>query len=315
MSECDSEDEEGRNVLSRWMKIKYPSNYDLYDVIKIIFNQLTELCAHLMTEPTNIVDKIAGDVKHLGIPLSEHICPTGYKTIELSRENTKYITYINREDIELSGEILEDGTFIHDYVPPRSRAQRHLRQTLKYNALRTHINPTTNDVDIYAYREFYSSHIRYLELYRMSGNYLFLNIVVLKENPPKTNNLYEFEKYFKYENYIFHCMKIAHHNKDFYHLIHIVFDNITKLFKPTLHHPFTTRNCIAGELKHIPDIIRYGRLPNGHETTKLTRKNAAHIGCIFNTIEPYISYSGEILANGKFIHNYPPPPRAATADT
>jgi hypothetical protein len=151
----------------------------------------------------------------------------------------------------------------------------------------------------------------------MAENYLFLNIVVLKENPPlKTQYVYEFEKYFKRENYVFHCMKIAYHKRfDLYRLIHIVFNHITKLFKHTLKHPYTTKNCIAGDLKRVPDIIRNGRLPNGHETTKMSRKNAAHIGRIHNTIEPYISYSGEIIKDGTITHNYPPPPRAVVEQT
>jgi hypothetical protein len=118
----DSLDERFLNIPTAFMKIKHHNNIELYDMIKIVFDDIMQLCAHIVPYAI-VIDRICGDVEKIeGIEIYDKL-ETG-KTIQLTRENTKYITYDSYEFdsddpcYHYEGEILEDGTFVHNYVAP-----------------------------------------------------------------------------------------------------------------------------------------------------------------------------------------------------
>jgi hypothetical protein len=120
-----SQDERYGSISNIFMKIKHHNNIDLYDMIKIVFDDIMQLCAHIVPYAI-VIDRICGDVKKLeGVEIYDKVDIS--PTIQLTRENTKYITYYkyNTDDFDsdypfydYEGEILEDGTFVHNYVAP-----------------------------------------------------------------------------------------------------------------------------------------------------------------------------------------------------
>jgi hypothetical protein len=100
------------------IKIKLHNNFDLYDTIMIVFDNIIQYFAHLIRNEI-LADCIIGNVEGLGIPTDNINENTA---IPLTRKNTKHISHIYfdydsfPDDILYEGEIFEDGTFLHNYV-------------------------------------------------------------------------------------------------------------------------------------------------------------------------------------------------------